>query len=92
MRDSLTRSNAGRTRLVEQTAASAIQTADAISDTAQQAAQDAQQASEDAQDAIQAAAEKRRVFTTTPTPPYDVGDIWIVGDGEIKECIVAKES
>lgn len=92
LRDSLTRSNAGRTRLVEQTAASAIQTADAISDTAQQAAQDAQQASEDAQDAIQAAAEKRRVFTSTPTPPYDVGDIWIVGDGEIRECIVAKDS
>ena len=71
---------------------SVVQSTSAISAEAQQAAQDAQQASEDAQDAIQAAAEKRRVFTSTPTPPYDVGDIWIVGDGEIRECIVAKDS
>lgn len=92
LRSSLTRSNAASTRGVEQAAATAIQTADAISGEAQQAAQDAQQASEDAQDALTAAAQKRRVFTSTPTPPYDVGDIWIVGDGEIKECIVAKDS
>lgn len=92
LKDSLTKSHMVQTMAVEQSLTSVVQSTDAISAEAQQAAQDAQQASEDAQDAIQAAAEKRRVFTSTPVPPYDVGDIWIVGDGEIKECIVAKDS
>jgi len=34
---------------------------------------------------------KRRVFTTTPTTPYDVGDLWTQGDdGDLMKCITAK--
>ena len=33
---------------------------------------------------------KRRNFHSTPTPPYDVGDIWMDGK-EIKTCIVARK-
>ncbi|MEG1643810.1 MAG: hypothetical protein RR293_06670 [Bacteroidales bacterium] len=30
---------------------------------------------------------KRRIFTTTPTPPYDAGDLWPQGiDGDIMTC------
>lgn len=36
---------------------------------------------------------KRRVFTATPTPPYDVGDLWVQGStGDIKRCGTAKAS
>lgn len=47
----------------------------------------------DAKDAYDVAVEKRRVFfgTNNPTPPYDVGDVWMQGeDGDIKVCKVAK--
>ena len=34
---------------------------------------------------------KRRVFTSTPTSPYDVGDLWVAGStGDIKNCITAR--
>lgn len=34
---------------------------------------------------------KRRVFVTTPTPPYDVGDLWFAGgSGDILTCLTAK--
>ncbi len=34
---------------------------------------------------------KRRVFTATPTPPYDVGDLWAQGpDGELMRCRTAR--
>jgi len=34
---------------------------------------------------------KRRVFYSTPTPPYDQGDLWVQGsDGDILRCQVAK--
>ena len=34
---------------------------------------------------------KRRVFTATPTPPYDVGDLWAQGSsGDLKVCQTAK--
>ena len=34
---------------------------------------------------------KRRVFTSTPTPPYDVGDLWCEGiSGDIKTCVTAR--
>nr|DAF09690.1 MAG TPA: Putative tail protein [Caudoviricetes sp.] len=36
---------------------------------------------------------KRRVFTSTPFPPYDVGDLWAQGtDGDLMRCKKAKES
>ena len=36
---------------------------------------------------------KRRIFVTTPTPPYDVGDLWVQGSGgDIKRCQTAKTS
>ena len=35
---------------------------------------------------------KRRVFVTTPTPPYDVGDLWFAGNsGDILTCTTAKD-
>lgn len=34
---------------------------------------------------------KRRVFVTTPTPPYDVGDLWTQGStGDLMRCKTAK--
>lgn len=42
-------------------------------------------------EALDLADEKRRVFTTTPTTPYDVGDLWVdTQTGEIMYCITAK--
>ena len=42
--------------------------------------------------AVQALAEsKAKVFITTPTPPYNIGDLWLK-DGELYECITAKGS
>ena len=36
---------------------------------------------------------KRRVFTSTPTPPYDVGDLWAQGgSGDIMRCIRSRSS
>jgi hypothetical protein len=36
---------------------------------------------------------KRRVFTTTPTTPYDVGDLWAGGSaGDLKRCNIARAS
>lgn len=45
----------------------------------------------DAAKAQDTADSKRRVFVATPTPPYDVGDIWAQGAaGDIMLCQVAK--
>lgn len=36
---------------------------------------------------------KRRVFYTTPIPPYDAGDLWVQGSGgDIMRCAAAKAS
>ena len=36
---------------------------------------------------------KRRVFTRTPSTPYDVGDLWVEGSGgDMKVCTTAKPS
>lgn len=35
---------------------------------------------------------KRRVFVTTPTPPYDVGDIWFKDDSDLYRCRLGKQS
>jgi len=44
-----------------------------------------------AQTAQDTADGKRRVFVVTPTPPYDVGDLWAEGSsGDIKKCATAK--
>ncbi|MGN1270628.1 MAG: hypothetical protein ACI4UX_01355 [Clostridia bacterium] len=45
-----------------------------------------------AENALNVANNKRRVFTIQPTPPYDVGDLWITDTKELKSCIVAKEN
>ena len=43
---------------------------------------------EDASRAQDTADNKRRVFTSTPTPPYDAGDIWMQGaTGDIVVCV-----
>lgn len=36
---------------------------------------------------------KRRVFTTTPKPPYDIGDLWAQGStGDLMRCRTARSS
>ena len=36
---------------------------------------------------------KRRAFTTTPTPPYDVGDLWTQGStGDLMRCKTSRAS
>jgi hypothetical protein len=43
--------------------------------------------------ALDTADGKRRVFTTTPTTPYDVGDLWAQGStGDIKVALTARAS
>lgn len=50
-------------------------------------------AMKDASDAQDTADSKRRVFVTTPVPPYDVGDLWAQGkSGDLMRCKVAKAS
>lgn len=57
----------------------------AISDTATQKALLAAGQAQDTADG------KRRVFTATPYPPYDVGDLWVQGaTGDILKCKAAK--
>lgn len=35
---------------------------------------------------------KRRVFVAQPTPPYDVGDIWIKNDKDLYRCRVSRSA
>ena len=52
---------------------------------------DAVKALQDAAKAQDTADQKRRVFVTTPYPPYDVGDMWAQGaSGDIMRCIKAR--
>lgn len=52
---------------------------------------DAIKALSDAANAQDTADSKRRIFVTTPKPPYDVGDLWVQGSGgDIKRCLLAK--
>ena len=47
----------------------------------------------EAQGAYDLADNKRRVFITTPVPPYDVGDLWAQGgSGDLMRCKTAKVS
>ncbi len=44
-----------------------------------------------ANDALALAKTKRRIFTTTPTTPYEVGDLWVQGTtGDIMRCKVTR--
>jgi len=53
--------------------------------------QAAQDAYEQALNAYDLADNKRRVFTTTPFAPYDVGDLWSEGPtGELNICVTPK--
>ena len=39
------------------------------------------------------AGQKRRIFVSQPTPPYEVGDLWVEGSsGDIKKCKTARAS
>jgi hypothetical protein len=41
----------------------------------------------------QAIAEKKRVFVTTPYPPYDIGDLWVPSTtGEMRRCQVSRQT
>lgn len=52
---------------------------------------DAVKALQEAARAQDTADAKRRVFVVTPTPPYDVGDIWTQGEsGDIMRCIESR--
>lgn len=52
---------------------------------------DVTKALSDADDAKKLAGTKRRIFVETPTPPYDIGDLWAQGaSGELMRCKVAK--
>ena len=52
---------------------------------------DAIKALQDASKAQDTADGKRRVFVTTPTTPYDVGDLWVDGK-ELRRCVTARSS
>lgn len=57
-----------------------------------QKAIDAYEAASKAQDTADG---KRRVFVSTPKPPYDIGDLWLTGgktDGLLKRCITERAS
>ena len=44
-----------------------------------------------ANDALDLARTKRRIFTTTPYTPYEVGDLWVQGEnGDIMRCKTAR--
>ena len=46
-----------------------------------------------ANDALALAKDKRRIFTTQPTTPYEVGDLWVQGgNGDIMRCKTARLS
>ena len=46
-----------------------------------------------ANEALGLSKEKNRIYTTTPTPPYDVGDLWVQGaSGDIMRCKTARDS
>lgn len=60
-----------------------------ITDTIQDTINAASTADNKAHIAITEAGEKRRVFTDTPVPPYDVGDLWVNGN-DMYYCINPK--
>ena len=46
-----------------------------------------------ANDALALAREKRRIFTSTPYPPYEAGDLWVQGSsGDIMRCKTSRAS
>ena len=52
---------------------------------------DVTKALSDAAKAQNTANAKKRIFVTTPTPPYDVGDLWVQGStGDILSCQTPK--
>lgn len=54
---------------------------------------DVTKALNDAANAKDVADSKRRVFVSTPTPPYDIGDLWVQGaNGDIMRCQTARSS
>lgn len=53
--------------------------------------QDAINAASAASKAQDTADGKRRVFVSTPTTPYDVGDLWVDGK-ELRRCVTARSS
>lgn len=54
---------------------------------------DIEQALEQASQAQDTADSKRRVFYSTPVPPYDVGDLWAQGsNGDIMRCKTSRQS
>lgn len=52
--------------------------------------QDVTTAMSTANSAKDTADNKRQVFTDTPNPPYDIGDLWTKSTGELKSCKLSK--
>lgn len=60
---------------------------------AQSASNASKGAADAAQQAQKLASSKRRVFTSQPVPPYDVGDLWVdASTGVTHVCMTAKEA
>lgn len=54
---------------------------------------DIESAMQEAAKAQDTADAKRRVFTSTPTPPYDVGDLWTQGStGDLMRCQTSRQT
>lgn len=62
-----------------------------LSDTVTESKSTAEEAKATADTAAQQAGSKKRVFINTPTPPYDVGDLWTNSD-DIYFCATARTS
>lgn len=62
-----------------------------LADTISESSAVAEEAKSSADSAVSLVASKKRVFTNTPTPPYDVGDLW-VDDGAIFVCNTARDA
>ncbi len=88
----LTNSNRVRQRNLKIELDGSIRAVAALTEEAKAAAKDAAIIGEEAK---ADAAEKRRVFTSTPFPPYDVGDLWVANEGgkrSIRTCTTAKDA
>lgn len=68
-------------------------TANGITSRVSSVEQDAENALVNAANAQSTADSKAKVFTTTPTVPYKVGDLWVQGNsGDVMKCKTARSS
>lgn len=75
-------------KVTQQTSTGLVATTYQWSNVENQTAIDAYEAASKAQDTADG---KRRVFVSTPYPPYDIGDLWVNGT-DLKRCAVKRTS